>query len=46
MKDIDVMHKFPYVFSGALLGLPLDHTTKFVIDLLPGMIPMSKAPIE
>ncbi|KAJ4981487.1 hypothetical protein NE237_032324 [Protea cynaroides] len=44
IEDTDVMHKFPDVFPRGLPGLPLDHATEFVIDLLPGMAPVSNAP--
>ncbi|KAJ4974497.1 hypothetical protein NE237_007671 [Protea cynaroides] len=44
MEDIKVVWEFPDVFSEDLPGLPPDRATEFVIDLLPGVAPVSKAP--
>jgi hypothetical protein len=35
---------FPDVFSKELLGMPPDREVEFVIDLLPGTVPISKRP--
>ena len=44
MEDIDVVREFPDVFPEELPGLPPDRATEFVIDLMPGSAPVSKAP--
>ncbi|KAJ4952203.1 hypothetical protein NE237_029035 [Protea cynaroides] len=44
MEDIDVMRDNPDVFPEELPGLPPDRATEFVIDLIPGAAPVSKAP--
>ncbi|KAJ4961395.1 hypothetical protein NE237_021305 [Protea cynaroides] len=44
MEDIDVVRNFPDVFSEELPGLPPDRATEFIIDLIPGAAPVSKAP--
>ena len=38
------MTKFPDVFSEDLPGLPLDREVEFIIDLVPSIGPISKAP--
>jgi hypothetical protein len=35
---------FPYVFLEELPGMPPDTEVEFVIDLLPGTVPISKRP--
>ncbi|KAJ4938747.1 hypothetical protein NE237_008271 [Protea cynaroides] len=44
MEDIDVVRDYPDVFLEELPGLPPDRATEFVIDLIPGAAPVSKAP--
>ncbi|XP_020082145.1 uncharacterized protein LOC109705769 [Ananas comosus] len=43
LGDIRVAREFPDVFSTELLGLPPDREIEFVIDLVPGTTPVSKA---
>nr|CAD1829299.1 unnamed protein product [Ananas comosus var. bracteatus] len=42
--DIPVVREFPDVFPAELPGLPPDREIEFVIDLIPGTAPISKAP--
>ena len=42
--DIPVVCKFPEVFPQELPGLPPDREVEFVIELVPGTEPISKAP--
>ena len=44
VEDIPVVIKFPDVFSEDLPGLPLDREVEFIIDLVPSIGPISKAP--
>ena len=44
LEDLEVVRDFPDVFPEELPGLPVDRATEFVIDLLPGAAPISKAP--
>ena len=44
LGDISVVREFPDVFPEDLPGLPLDREIEFSIDLLPGTVPISKAP--
>ena len=46
IEDIQVVKKkeYPEVFPEDLLGLPPDREVKFVINILPGITPVSKAP--
>ncbi|KAJ4981049.1 hypothetical protein NE237_031886 [Protea cynaroides] len=44
MEDIDVVWDYPDIFPEELPGLPPDRATEFVIDLIPGAVPVSKAP--
>ncbi|KAJ4950212.1 hypothetical protein NE237_027044 [Protea cynaroides] len=44
MEDIDVVRNFLDVFPEELPGLPPDRVTEFIIDLIPGAAPVSKAP--
>ncbi|KAJ4948041.1 hypothetical protein NE237_000047 [Protea cynaroides] len=44
MEDIDVVRDYPEVFLEELPGLPPDRAAEFVIDLIPGAAPVSKAP--
>jgi hypothetical protein len=40
--NIRAVRDFPDVFLEELLGMPLDMEVEFVIDLLPGTIPIYK----
>nr|CAD1835589.1 unnamed protein product [Ananas comosus var. bracteatus] len=44
LGDIPVVREFPNKFLVELSGLPPDREIKFVIDLVPGTVPISKAP--
>ena len=43
-EEVLVVNEFPDVFPEDLPGLPPDREIEFVIDLLPGTAPISKAP--
>jgi hypothetical protein len=42
IQDIPVVCEFPDVFRGDLPGLPLERDVEFVIELKPGMAPISR----
>ncbi|XP_075520565.1 uncharacterized protein LOC142553909 [Primulina tabacum] len=44
IDDIDVVRDFADVFEDDVPGLPPDRDVEFVIDLVPGTVPISKAP--
>ena len=44
LENIPVVCEFPDVFPTELPGLPPDREIEFVIDLVPGTAPISKAP--
>ncbi|XP_043725642.1 uncharacterized protein LOC122672212 [Telopea speciosissima] len=44
MEEISVVRDFPDVFLGNLTRLPPDREMEFMIDLIPGAAPVSKAP--
>ena len=44
MEEIPVVREFMDVFLEELPGLPPDREIEFVIDLVPGTTPISKAP--
>ncbi|XP_075515465.1 uncharacterized protein LOC142550112 [Primulina tabacum] len=44
LQDIDVVQDYPDVFADDVPGLPPDREVEFVIDLIPGTDPISKAP--
>ncbi|XP_073056942.1 uncharacterized protein [Primulina eburnea] len=44
LNEIEVVRDFPYVFADDVPGLPPDREVEFVIDLVPGTAPISKAP--
>ncbi|XP_073031204.1 uncharacterized protein [Primulina eburnea] len=44
LQDIDVVQDYPDVFDDDVPGLPPDREVEFVIDLIPGTAPISKAP--
>ena len=43
-EDVPVVQEFLEVFPKDLLGLPLDREIDFIIELIPGTAPISKAP--
>ncbi|GAB2303215.1 hypothetical protein Dimus_038375 [Dionaea muscipula] len=43
LEDIPIVNEFPDVFPEDLPGLPPDREVEFVIDLVPGTKPISKA---
>ncbi|XP_073031193.1 uncharacterized protein [Primulina eburnea] len=44
IQDIDVVQNYPDVFDDDVPGLPPDREVEFVVDLMPGTAPISKAP--
>ena len=44
IETIPVVNEFPDVFLKDLPGLPPDRDVEFVIDVMPGTAPISKAP--
>ena len=44
LVNVRVVYRFPDVFPEELLGLPPDREIEFEIELLPGTVPISKAP--
>jgi hypothetical protein len=44
LEDIRVVREYPDVFPAELPGMPLDRDIEFLIELLPGMPPISKRP--
>jgi hypothetical protein len=44
LNEIRIAQEYPDVFPEDLLGMPLDHDIEFIIELLPGMPPISKGP--
>jgi hypothetical protein len=44
LEDIPVVCEFPDVFLEELLGMPPDREVEFIIELMPGMAPISKRP--
>ena len=46
LSDVRVVYKFPDVFPEELPGLPPDREIEFEIELLPGTVPISKAPYQ
>ncbi|XP_071714943.1 uncharacterized protein [Rutidosis leptorrhynchoides] len=46
LENIDVVREFPDVFPDELQGLPPVHEVKFLIDLILGSQPISKAPYQ
>ncbi|GJR18334.1 hypothetical protein Tco_0966861 [Tanacetum coccineum] len=44
LDDIHVVREFPEVFPDNLSGLPPIHEVEFRIDLIPGALPVAKAP--
>ncbi|XP_075475662.1 uncharacterized protein LOC142508903 [Primulina tabacum] len=44
LNEIEVVRDFPDVFADDVPGLPPDREVEFVIDVVPGTAPISKAP--
>jgi hypothetical protein len=44
LNEIRVVQEYPNVFTEDLPGMPPDHDIEFIIELLPGMPPISKRP--
>jgi hypothetical protein len=44
LNEIRIAQEYPDVFPQDLLGMPPDHDIEFIIELLPGMPPISKRP--
>jgi hypothetical protein len=44
LNEIRIAQEYPDVFPKDLPGMPPDHDIEFVIELLPGMHPISKRP--
>ncbi|XP_073031312.1 uncharacterized protein [Primulina eburnea] len=44
LEDIDVASEFSSVFHGDVSGIPPDREVEFSIELMPGTMPISKAP--
>ena len=46
MEDIPVLKEYADVFLEEILGLPPKREIDFTIDLVPGVVPSSKAPYQ
>ena len=46
LEDILVVRDFPDVFPEELPGVPPDRDVEFVIDLVPGTVPISRRPYK
>ncbi|GJS30471.1 putative reverse transcriptase domain-containing protein [Tanacetum coccineum] len=44
IKDVPIVRDFPEVFPEDLPGLPLARPVEFQIDLIPGAVPVARAP--
>jgi hypothetical protein len=44
LEDIKVVREYPDAFTVELPGIPPDRDIEFLIELLPGMPPISKRP--
>ncbi|XP_073313475.1 uncharacterized protein [Primulina huaijiensis] len=44
LKDVDVVRDFPSVFPEDVSSLPPDREVDFSIEIMPGTVPISKAP--
>ena len=44
VEKIPVVREFPYVFPEELLGIPLEREVDLAIEIIPGIVPMSRAP--
>jgi hypothetical protein len=45
-SEVPVINEFPDVFPKKLLGMPPDQDIKFVIELKPGTVLISKTPFR
>jgi hypothetical protein len=46
LEDIPIVREFPDVFPEDLPGLPPDQDVEFTIELLPGIVPISRQPYK
>ena len=46
LSNVHVICKVPYVFPKELSRLPPDREIEFEIELLPGIVPISKVPYQ
>ena len=46
LEDVPVVRDFPDVFPEELPGVPPDKDVEFVIDLIPGTVPISRRPYK
>ncbi len=44
LEDIPIVREYPDVLPKELLGMPPSREIEFVIDVIPGTVPISKAP--
>ena len=44
VEKISVVREFPYVFPEELRGIPLEREVDLAIKIVPGTVPMSRAP--
>ena len=44
VEKIPVVREFPYVFPEELPGIPLEREVDLAIEIVPGTVPMSRAP--
>jgi hypothetical protein len=44
LDEIRVVRNYPYVFLEELPGMPPNRDIEFIIELLPGTLPISKRP--
>ena len=46
MKSVWIVRDFPDVFPEELPGVPPNRDVEFVIDLIPGTVPISRRPYK
>jgi hypothetical protein len=46
LDEVPVVKEYPDVFPEELPGMPPDRDVKFIIDLLPGIVPIAKRPYK
>ncbi|XP_073291010.1 uncharacterized protein [Primulina huaijiensis] len=46
LEDVDVVRYFPSVLLDDVSGIPPDREVDFSIELMPGIVPISKAPYQ
>nr|GEZ59667.1 putative reverse transcriptase domain-containing protein [Tanacetum cinerariifolium] len=46
LEDVPIVGDFPEVFSEDLLGIPPARPVEFQIDLVPGVVPVTRAPFR